>query len=279
MATETGRIARCFAALRDRGEKALIPFLTAGDPDVETTEALVLAMAEAGADIIELGIPFSDPTAEGPTIQRSSARALQAGTSLSTILELVGRLRETIDTPLVLMGYANPIHAMGAKKFAERASNAGVDGVIIPDLTPEEGAPYLSPIREAGINAILLAAPTTPAGRLEMLANETQGFLYYVSLQGVTGARAALSEGIEAKVRLAQSLGDQPVCVGFGVATAAHVAQVGGFADGVVVGSAIVDQVEAAYQQATDSVSGRQAAVAALGSFIRGLKDPLRSTR
>lgn len=277
MAPEDGRIERCFAALRARNEKALIPFLTAGDPDMETTEALVIAMAEAGADIIELGVPFSDPTAEGPTIQRSSARALQSGTSLSTILDLVQRLREHTDIPLVLMGYANPLHAMGAAVFAERAHRAGVDGVIIPDLTPEEGAPYLDPIRQAGIKVILLAAPTTPAGRLEMLVNETQGFLYYVSLQGVTGTRSTLSEGIEEKVRLAQSLGDRPVCVGFGVTTAAHVAEVGRFADGVVVGSAIVDQVETAYQQATDSVSGRRAAVEALGHFIAELKAPLRS--
>ena len=176
-----GRIEARFDMLREKGEKALIPFLTAGDPDLETTEALVLAMAAAGADIIELGVPFSDPSAEGPTIQRSSARSLAAGTSLRSILRLVDRLRTRIEQPIVLMGYANPVHAMGAEAFAKVASEVGVDGVIIPDLTPEDGAPYLDPIREAGIDVILLAAPTTRPERLEMLVRETQGFLYYVT--------------------------------------------------------------------------------------------------
>ncbi|MBC8187358.1 MAG: tryptophan synthase subunit alpha, partial [Proteobacteria bacterium] len=250
MAAAGGRIDACFRTLRERGEKALIPFLTAGDPNLETTEALVLAMAEAGADIIELGIPFSDPMAEGPTIQRSSARSLAGGTNLRSILELVGRLRGRLDQPLVLMGYANPLHAMGAENFAKTASDGGVDGVIIPDLTPEDGKPYLDPIREVGIDTILLAAPTTRRDRLEMLANTTQGFLYYVSVQGVTGARAELGAGIEENVRLAQSLGPAPVCVGYGVTTPEHCEEIGAFADGVVVGSAIVDRIEAASRSA-----------------------------
>ena len=277
MGRGAGRIAACFASLREKGETALIPFLTAGDPDLETTEELVIAMADAGADIIELGIPFSDPTAEGPTIQRSSARALERGASLRTILDLVGRLRERIDQPLVLMGYANPIHAMGAETFAKRASEVGVDGVIIPDLTPEDGAPYLDPIRAVGIDVILLAAPTTRVDRLEMLARQTNGFLYYVSLQGVTGARAALAEGIEEKVRLAQSMGEAPVCVGFGIATPLHAEQIAAFADGVVVGSAIVDTIEAAYEKASGGAAGHRAAIDDVGAFIRALKKPLCS--
>ena len=275
MANPSGRIETCFAELRAKGEKALIPFLTAGDPDIETTEALVVAMAEAGADLIELGIPFSDPTAEGPTIQRSSARALERGTSLRTILDLVGRLRERIPQPLILMGYANPIHAMGAESFAKRANEVGVDGVIIPDLTPEDGAIYLDPIRAVGIDTILLAAPTTRPDRLEMLVRETQGFLYYVSLQGVTGARATLGGGIEEKVRLAQSLGDTPVCVGFGIATPEQAGMIGAFADGVVVGSAIVDKIQAAYERTSDQATGRRAAVEDVSGFIRALKKPL----
>ncbi len=275
MASGAGRIEACFASLREKGEKALIPFLTVGDPDLEATEALVIAMAEAGADIIELGVPFSDPAAEGPTIQRSSARALKRGTSLRAILDLVDRLRERIDLPLTLMGYANPIHAMGAESFAKRASEVGVDGVIIPDLTPEDGAPYLDPIRAAGIDAILLAAPTTRVDRLEMLVEKTQGFLYYVSLQGVTGARSELGHGIEEKVRLAQSMGEMPVCVGFGVTTPEHAGQIGAFADGVVVGSAIVDRIEAAYEKTSGEVAGRRAAVDDVASFIRALKKPL----
>ena len=263
-----GRISDRFEWLRARGEKALIPFLTAGDPDLETTEALVLAMAEAGADVIELGVPFSDPTAEGPTIQRSSARALARGTSLRAILRLVARLRERVEQPLVLMGYANPIHAMGAEAFAKSAQEVGVDGIIVPDLTPEDGKPYLDPCRERGIDPILLAAPTTRPERLAMLVRETRGFLYYVSLQGVTGARPSLAQGIEENVRRAQALGDVPVCVGFGVATAEQAKTIGAYADGVVVGSAIVDRIEAA--------ESKTAAIDAVARFIEELKAPLR---
>lgn len=263
-----GRIGDRFAMLRARGEKALIPFLTAGDPDLETTEALVLAMAEAGADLIELGVPFSDPTAEGPTIQRSSARALARGTSLRAILQLVAKLRDRVDLPLVLMGYANPIHAMGAEAFAKAASEVGVDGIIVPDLTPEDGRPYLDPCRAAGIDPILLAAPTTRPERLEMLVRETRGFLYYVSLQGVTGARGDLAQGIEAKVRQAQALGTTPVCVGFGVGTPEQAKAIGAYADGVVIGSAIVDRIEAA--------GSSQSAVEDVARFIEELKAGLR---
>ncbi len=270
-----GRIDSCFAALREKGEKALIPFLTAGDPDLRASEALVLAMADAGADIIELGVPFSDPSGEGPTIQRSSARALATGTSLRSILQLVDRLRARVDQPIVLMGYANPIHAMGAEAFAKAASEVGVDGIIIPDLTPEDGAPYLDPIRAMGIDVILLAAPTTPAGRLEMLVRETQGFLYYASLQGVTGARAAVARGVEEKVRQAQSLGEVPVCVGFGVATPEHAEKIGAYADGVVVGSAIVDKIESAVLNTTGGSEATAAAVEKVGRFIEELKKPL----
>lgn len=264
----TNRIDACFAALRKRGEKALIPFLTAGDPDLATTEALILAMAEAGADVIEIGVPFSDPTAEGPTIQRSSSRALKQGTNLRSILQLVQRLRPKIDQPLVLMGYANPIHAMGAEAFAKLASQVGVDGIIIPDLPPEDGAPYLDPSRALGIHPILLAAPTTRPERLEMLVRETRGFLYYVSLQGVTGARSELGQGIEENVRRAQALGDVPVCVGFGIGTPEQAARIGAYADGVVIGSAIVDRIEAA--------GSRAGAVDDVARFIEALKAPLR---
>lgn len=266
----TNRIDTCFAALRARGETALIPFLTAGDPDLDTTEALVLAMAAAGADLIELGVPFSDPTGEGPTIQRSSGRALEQGTSLRSILQLVQRLRSKIELPLVLMGYANPLHAMGAEAFARSASEVGVDGIIIPDLPPEDGAPYLDPCREAGIHPILLAAPTTRPERLEMLMRETRGFLYYSSVQGVTGTRSDLAEGIEKKVRAAQALGDVPVCVGFGIGTPDQAAVIGAYADGVVIGSAIVNRIEAAGSKAS--------AVEDVARFIEELKAPLRES-
>jgi len=263
------RIQERFETLRARGETALIPFLTAGDPDLETTEALVLAMAESGADLIEIGVPFSDPIAEGPTIQRASERALEHGASLRKILDLVARVRPAIDVPLLLMGYANPLHAMGETAFAAAAEAAGVDGIIIPDLPPEEGEPFFAPCRERGIDPVLLAAPTTGEERLQYLVNETRGFLYYVSLQGVTGARSDLATGIEAMVGKAKAMGDVPVCVGFGISTPEQAEKVGRYADGVVVGSAFVDVIERA--------PDRSAAVEAVARLVSDLKAPLRS--
>lgn len=263
-----GRISERFEALRGRGETALVAFITAGDPDLDSTEALIFSMAEAGVDLIELGVPFSDPIAEGPTIQRASERALAAGATLRRILELVARVRGKVDVPLLLMGYANPIHAMGPVGFAEAAATAGVDGIIVPDLPPEEGEPFYKECRERGIDPVLLAAPTTSRERLELLVERTCGFLYYVSLQGVTGARENLAAGIEEKVRLAQSLGDVPVCVGFGISTPEQAKQVARYADGVVVGSAFVNAIEAA--------DDREAAVDAVAKLVEELKAPLR---
>jgi tryptophan synthase alpha chain len=263
-----GRIGDRFSQLRERGERALVTFITAGDPDLETTEALVLTMAEAGADVIELGIPFSDPIAEGPTIQRASERALAAGASLRLILELVGRVRGRVEIPLVLMGYANPIHAMGPVPFAEAAARVGVDGIIVPDLPPEEGEVFYKECRERGIDPVLMAAPTTSEARLRMLVERTRGFLYYVSLQGVTGEREELARGIAEKVELAKRFGDVPVCVGFGISTPEHAAQVGRFADGVAVGSAFVNVIEAA--------SSRAEAVDSVAKLTESLKAPLR---
>lgn len=265
--SDENRIDAHFAKLREENGTALMPFLTAGDPDLETTERLILEMADAGADVIEIGVPFSDPTAEGPTIQRSSSRALASGTSLRAILMMVDRIRSRVEQPLVLMGYANPVHAMGAEAFAKSCQDVGVDGIIIPDLTPEDGKPYLDPCRERNVHPILLAAPTTRPERLEMLVRETRGFLYYVSLQGVTGARADLAKGIEEKVRAAQALGDTPVCVGFGVSTPDQAKTIGAYADGVVIGSAIVDLIEQA--------NGRTAAVDAVGRYIADVKAAL----
>ncbi len=257
-----GRIAERFALLRERGEPALVTFITAGDPDLETSEALVLCMAQAGADLIEIGVPFSDPIAEGPTIQRASERALAGGTSLRKILALVERLRPRVEVPLLLMGYANPLHAMGPRPFAEAAARVGVDGIIIPDLPPEEGEPFYDACRERGVDPVLLAAPTTTPERLRLLAERTRGFLYYVSLQGVTGARDALASDLEQKVRSLKALADVPVCVGFGIATPEQAERVGRWgADGVVVGSALVSVVAAARDrdEAVDVVAQRVA--------------------
>jgi tryptophan synthase alpha chain len=263
-----GRIAERFALLRARGERALVPFLSAGDPDLETSEALILAMVEAGADLIEIGVPFSDPIAEGPTIQRASERALAGGATLRRILALVKGLRERVEIPLLLMGYANPLYAMGEEAFAAAASEVGVDGIIVPDLPPEEGAGLFAECREKGIDPVLLAAPTTTPERLAMLARETRGFLYYVSLLGVTGARSELAQGIDTAVRAARQASDAPVCVGFGISTPEHAAEVGAYADGVVVGSAIVDLVEKS--------ESRSEAIDRVSRFVAELKKPLR---
>jgi tryptophan synthase alpha chain len=262
------RLSDRFARLGRAGEKALVPFVTAGDPDLATTAELVIAMAEAGADAIELGVPFSDPIADGPTIQRASERALAGGTTLRRILALVKQLRPQVEIPLLLMGYANPFYALGPEGFAQEAAAAGVDGVICPDLPPEEGADLYGALEKAGIDAVLLAAPTTTPKRLALLVERTRGFLYCVSLTGVTGARTALAQGVEASVRAAKALRDVPVCVGFGVSTAAHAAEIGRYADGVVVGGAVVERIERA--------KSRDAAVTDVARFIAELKAPLR---
>jgi tryptophan synthase alpha chain len=262
------RIGERFELLRNKGEKALVVFLSAGDPDLDTTDALVLAMAESGADVIEIGVPFSDPVAEGPTIQRSSERGLAAGATLRRILERMARLRPKLEQPLVLMGYANPFYAMGAERFAADASRVGVDGVIVPDLPPEEGEAFFEAVDAEGIDGVLLATPTTSPARMQLLVEKTRGFLYYVSLTGVTGARGALSEGIQGGVELARSFGDIPICVGFGIAKPEHARAVAAYADGVVVGSAIVDLIEAA--------GSREKAVDSVAEFVGELKQVLR---
>lgn len=263
-----GRIEDCFARLREAGERALVPFVTAGDPDLDTTEELVLAMVEAGADLVEIGVPFSDPVAEGPTIQRSSERALARGSTLRRILERVRRLRPQTDAPLLLMGYANPFYAMSVDGFVDTAAEVGIDGIIVPDLPPEEGADLYEAAARRGIDGVLLAAPTTQPARLQMLARRTRGFLYYVSLTGVTGARESLAEGVEAGVRAVRAFADIPVCVGFGISTPAQAAEVGRYADGIVVGSALVDRIEQA--------EGRREVVSHVSALVSELKTPLR---
>ncbi len=264
-----GRIAEKFAALRARGERALIPFVTGGDPDLATTAALVRGVVAAGADAVEIGVPFSDPIGDGPTIQRASERALRGGASLRRILDLVKNLRPEVDVPLILMGYANPLEAMGAQAFADAAREVGVDGVIVADLPPEEGEELYAAVEACGVDPVLLAAPTTGDARLEMLARRTRGFLYCVSLMGVTGARPALAAGVAERVRRVRAISDIPVCVGFGVSTPDHARAIAEHADGVVVGGAIVDRIEAA--------ASPEAAVEAAARFVAELKAPLRA--
>ena len=242
----------------------LVAFLTAGDPSLEETETLVLAMAEAGADVIELGVPFSDPVADGPTIQRSSERALRAGTTLAGVLDLVASLRRQSDVPLVLFSYYNPVLQMGLPKFADRASSAGADGVLITDLTPEESGDYRRIVSERGLDTIFLAAPTSPDERLALIASCTTGFLYLISRTGVTGARTSLPEDLPALVRRVRRVTAAPLAVGFGISLPGQVSVLGGLADAAVVGSALVAEIEQA--------STLEAARNAVASRVRTLK-------
>jgi tryptophan synthase alpha chain len=230
---------------RRRGRKALVVYVCAGDPDLATTERLVPALAGAGADVIELGVPFSDPLADGPTIQAASQRALRSGTSLAGVLALVERLRASrCEVPLVLFGYMNPIVRMGLELFVERAAQAGADGVLVADLPLEEAAPLGRLAEGRGLSHVLLAAPTTPAARLRAIGAATRGFLYFVSVTGVTGvtgARAELPEDLPAKLAAARAATTVPVAVGFGVSTPEQVKALAVHADAVVVGSALVE--------------------------------------
>ncbi len=267
--TGTGRIARRFDELRRRGELGLVAYLTAGDPTLSATEEIVLAAAEAGADVIELGVPFSDPVADGPTIQHASERALKSGTSLAGILELVARLRRKTDVPVVLFSYYNPILQMGLERFASEAAAAGVDGVLATDLTPEESVEYRSILRAHGLDTIFLAAPTSTDARLARIAAATSGFLYLISRTGVTGTREALPEGLPAFVRRARQATQLPIAVGFGISLPTHVSVLGGIADAAVVGSAIVAEIEKA--------ATPRAAAEAVANLVRSLKQAGKS--
>jgi tryptophan synthase alpha chain len=240
------RIARRFGELAHSGELGLIAYVTAGDPSLPATEKIVLAAAQAGADVIELGVPFSDPVADGPTIQRASERALRSGTTLVGVLDLVGRLRAKSDVPLVLFSYFNPILQMGLGKFAETASANGADGVLATDLTPEEAGDYRGILRAHGLDTIFLAAPTSTDARLALIAASSSGFLYMISRTGVTGSREVLPEGLPALVRRARQVTTLPIAIGFGISLPTHVSVLGGIADAAVVGSALVAEIEKA---------------------------------
>lgn len=260
----TSRIARRFAELREKGEMGLVAFLTAGDPSLATSEALALALASSGVDVIELGVPFSDPVADGPVIQRSSERALRAGTTLSGVLELAASIRRKSDVALVLFSYYNPVLQMGVERFAERAAAVGVDGVLITDLTPEESDEYRVVVRGHGLDTIFLAAPTSPDARLKRIAEVSSGFLYVISRTGVTGTKESLPEDLPALVRRVRNATTLPIAVGFGISLPGQVSILGGLADAAVVGSALVQEVE---QAATP-----EAAVLAVAARARILK-------
>jgi tryptophan synthase alpha chain len=240
----TGRIDRRFAALRKEGRAALVTFTMAGDPDYETSLAILKHLPEAGADVVELGMPFTDPMADGPAIQAAGLRALKAGQNVKKTLRAVREFRNGDDTtPLVLMGYYNPIYIYGVESFLADAKAAGVDGLIVVDLPPEEDTELCLPAVKAGLNFIRLATPTTDDKRLPAVLTNTSGFVYYVSITGITGAAAPDAGKVATAVARIKRHTALPVCVGFGVRTAAHARAIAEGADGVVVGSALVEAV------------------------------------
>ncbi|WP_460762668.1 tryptophan synthase subunit alpha [Lysobacter fragariae] len=245
------RIDTRFAALQSANRKALVPFITAGDPSLEATVPVMHALAAAGADVIELGVPFSDPMADGPTIQRSSERALARGAGLSYVLDCVRTFRERdADTPVVLMGYLNPIEIRGAQRFAQDAVAAGVDGVLLVDLPPEEAGEFRVAFDEHGLALILLASPTTSDARLALLCDQASGYLYYVSFAGVTGADRLDAEAATERLHAIRARSRVPVAAGFGIRDAASATAMAREADGVVIGSALVSTLDGAVDPA-----------------------------
>jgi tryptophan synthase alpha chain len=262
------RISKRFAELRASGELGIVAYITAGDPSLDATLKFVLTLAEAGADVIELGVPFSDPLADGPTIQRASERALKSGTTLAGVLDLVHRIRQSSQVPLVLFSYYNPILQMGLEKFASAATNAGADGVLATDLTPEESEEYRRILAAHHLDTIFLGAPTSTDERLAKIAACCSGFLYLISRTGVTGAKDALPDDLPSLLRRARSATKLSIAVGFGISLPGHVSVLGGLADAAVVGSALVSEIEKAKSVDT--------AAAALGERVRSFKEAAR---
>jgi tryptophan synthase alpha chain len=238
------RISRLFERLHAEQRPALIAYITAGDPSPDKTPEIVAALERGGADLIELGVPFSDPIADGPVIQRGSDRALKAGTKLATVLEMAAQIRKRSEIPLLLFTYMNPVLRYGLEPLARAAVANGIDGCLLTDLSVEEAEPYIHVMREAGLDTVFLAAPTSSKRRLELVAKYSTGFIYLVSRTGVTGERASLSDSVEPLVTAMREVTQLPLAVGFGISTAEHVRAVGAVADGVVVGSAFERVIE-----------------------------------
>ncbi|MEC3769171.1 MULTISPECIES: tryptophan synthase subunit alpha [Cupriavidus] len=261
------RIQKTFAALAAQQKKGLIPFITAGDPEPGLTVALMHALVAGGADVIELGVPFSDPMADGPVIQRASERALAQGVSLTQVLQWVREFRQAnADTPVVLMGYANPIERMGEEAFAKAASAAGVDGVLVVDYPPEECESFAGLMRDHGMDPIFLLAPTSTDARIEAVAKVASGYLYYVSLKGVTGSASIDLDSVASRLPLIKQHANLPVGVGFGIRDAQTARAIGSVADAVVIGSRLVQLLED---------TPREQAVAALQAFIAEIRQAL----
>jgi len=239
-----GRIENAFTTLKEQGRKGFIPFITAGDPDLATTEQLLVELTQAGATVIELGVPFSDPMADGPVIQRASERALKNSFSLQDLLDIVARARKQIDTPIILFSYFNPLFQFGMKHVATAAKEAGLDGILVTDMTPEESGEFESELRANGLDMNFLVAPTSTDERLKLVADHASGFVYAVSRAGVTGTRESVSAEAEKLVQRMRRFTSLPIAVGFGISNVDQVRDVQCYADAVVVGSAIVAEME-----------------------------------
>lgn len=271
------RIAARFAALRQKNRAALIAYVSAGDPDHETSKEIVCGLPDAGADLIELGMPFTDPMADGPSVQAAGLRALKGGATMEKTFAIARALRAKDDaTPIVLMGYANSIHARGAERFAKEAREAGVDGLIIVDLPPEEDRQWRGFFRAEGLDLIRLATPTTSDARLSAVLDGAGGFLYYVSITGITGTKSFVAESVERDILRIKARTDLPIAVGFGIKNAVDAATIARIADAAVVGSAIVDRVAAGLDAGGRAKPGLAASV---HSFVRELKSGVEEGR
>jgi tryptophan synthase alpha chain len=240
----SSRIAGKFRELRRKGGKAFIPYIMAGDPNMKRTIELVGILEDCGADIIELGVPFSDPLADGPTIQRAAQKALDEGVTLTKVIALVAELRGSTQIPIILMTYYNPVFKYGEERFALDASAAGVDGIIVPDLPPDEAGNLIKYSGKSGLDTIFLLTPTSTAYRIRKVARRSTGFIYYVPITGITGSKLSLDASVESPIARIRSVSNKPVAVGFGISTPEEAADISQFADGVIVGSAIVKRVE-----------------------------------
>lgn len=262
------RIKKVFKALERKEGRALIPFITAGDPDLETTKQLIFTIEKSGADILELGVPFSDPLADGPTIQASSQRALKNGVTLDKILALVKEVRPKVNIPIVLMSYYNPLFKFGLEKLVDYSKKIGVDGFIVPDLPVEESAHWIKITRSRKIDTIFLVAPTTPLSRARKIAQRSTGFIYYVSLTGVTGARKELPEDLIENLRRLREMTKKPIAVGFGISSPEHIKMLSPYADGLIVGSAIVRLIEKA-KNSKDACTKVSTFISSLASALK----------
>ena len=258
------RLDETFRRIRAAAGPGLVTYVTAGDPDLPRTEGILRALDGSGADVLEVGVPFSDPLADGPVIQRATERALASGTKLTGVLEMVGRLRADVRAPIVLFSYANPVLRLGAERFADLARDAGVDGVLVLDLPIEEAGDFRGVLASRGIDTILLLSPTTTDGRLHQAVSLGSGFLYAISRLGVTGAREAIADGAENMVRRIRAVSDMPVALGFGISRPEHVREVGRWADAAVVGSGLVSVIADA--GASDDLNSR------VEEYVRWLK-------